>query len=93
VHATVEVKGRFQVFLAPGAMLVRQTGERGDGGWKPAADWGVTYRLMNLRMTDRLTGVLHFNFVRLWLFGQPGVSTSQSVNLAGFSMSFRRAPR
>src|SRR6185503_14105 len=38
-HVTVEVAGRFQVFVTPGAMLLSVPDETGGRDWRMATDW------------------------------------------------------
>jgi hypothetical protein len=92
VHATVQIVNRFQVFVAPGVMLMRVPSSSGESEWRPATDWGASYRLFNFSMpgtTRRAT--LHANFVRAWVFVRLGgnLGGTSTVNLAGFSVSFK----
>jgi len=50
LHATVDLTGRVQLFLAPGAILMRVPGPSGNGEWRPATDWGFSYRLADFTM-------------------------------------------
>jgi len=92
VHATIEVAGRFQVFVAPGTMLVNLPSSRGGREWKPATDWGVTFRLVDFRFpgTNRF-GTLHVNIVKAWLLAGPSNVVNTSIDLAGFSLSLKRS--
>lgn len=92
-HATVEIAGRFQVFIAPGAMLLNLPGERGTREWKLATDWGVAYRLTNFRLpgVSRQTQ-LHVNLVTAVVFSGPSNLVSNRINLAGFSFTFKPDP-
>jgi hypothetical protein len=91
-HVTVAIEGRFQVFVAPGVMLLSVPTAQGTREWKPAADWGVAYRLFDFRVP--LTGrpaTFHVNFVRAWMLGNLGNVPFQShVDLAGFSVTFKK---
>ncbi len=91
VHATVQVAGRLQVFVAPGTMLVNLPSSRGGREWKPATDWGVTFRLVDFRFpgTNQF-GTLHLNIVKAWLLAGPSNVVSTSVDLAGFSLTLKR---
>src|SRR4051812_22650141 len=44
VHATIDVAGRFQVFVAPGAILLNLPTEDHQREWRPATDYGIAYR-------------------------------------------------
>ena len=93
VHATVAVAGRFQIFVAPGAILVNLPSGGKSREWQPAADWGIAYRLTDFRFPG--TGQwasLHFNFAKAWILtGQPGI-TKADIELAGFSFTFKKDP-
>ena len=93
VHATVTVAGRFQIFVAPGAILINlPNGPKRE--WQPAADYGVAYRLTDFRFPG--TGQwasLHFNFAKAWILtGQPGLAKA-NIELAGFSFTFKKDPK
>jgi len=88
-HATVEVSGRFQVFMAPGAMLLNVPGPGGTREWKLATDWGIAYRLANFRFPGtRRAAQLHANLVTAIVFASPAAGANR-VNLAGFSLTFK----
>jgi hypothetical protein len=94
-HVTVEIHGRFQVFVTPGVMLLNVPTERGTRAWKPATDWGVAYRLFDFRMpfNDRPASV-HVNFVRAWMMNDvERFSFKSHVDLAGFSVTFKKKPK
>jgi hypothetical protein len=83
-HLTMEVEGRFQVFVAPGIMLVSVPALSGGRSLQPATDWGVTYRLFNVGRNT-----VHFNLVHAWLLPNGANLINSQVTLAGFSVSFR----
>ena len=83
-HLTMEVEGRFQVFVAPGIMLVSVPALSGGRSLLPATDWGVTYRLFNVGRNT-----VHFNLVHAWLLANEANLINSQVTLAGFSVSFR----
>lgn len=90
-HVTVEVAGRFQVFVAPGAMLLNVPGEGNARDWKVATDWGVAYRLADFRVLGtRRHAQLHMNLVTAWVFSGPQGLVSNRINLAGFSFTFKQ---
>jgi hypothetical protein len=94
VHATFQVAGRFQVFAAPGAMLMNLPSGSRSREWQPAADWGITYRLFDFRFPG--TGQwnsLHFNFAKAWVLAGDVDFVRSSVNIAGFSITFKRDPK
>ena len=92
LHSTIDLTGRVELFLAPGAILMRVPGPAGPE-WKPATDWGLSYRVTDFSMPGtRRPVTLHVNLARVWLFGQredvPGVQSD--MYLAGFSLTFRK---
>jgi hypothetical protein len=94
-HATVEIEGRLQVFVTPGVMILSVPTAQGTREWKPATDWGFAYRLFDFRVPgSRRTARLHVNFVRAWILGNVGIDTVNShMDLAGFSVTFKKPPR
>lgn len=94
MHATMEVGGRLQVFVAPGVMLINVPTERGTREWKPATDWGFSYRMFDFRFpgTDRLA-TMHVNVAKAWVFAGPNNLFKTNVDLAGFSMTLKQTPR
>jgi hypothetical protein len=94
-HATVEIEGRFQVFVTPGVMLLSVPTAQGGREWKPATDWGVAYRLFDFRVPlTRQPARLHVNFVRAWMLGNVGnYSFKSHVDLAGFSVTLKKPGR
>jgi hypothetical protein len=94
MHATMEVAGRFQVFVAPGAIVLNLPTPRGTREWKPATDWGIAYRVADFTFpgTGRRAS-LHLNLAKAWVFGGPANSIRTGLDLAGFSLSFKKDPR
>jgi len=94
VHATVEVAGRFQVFVAPGAILLNLPNGRNEREWRPATDYGFAYRLFDFTFpgTGRRAS-LHLNLAKAWVLGGPANVVQTSVDLAGFSVTLKRNPR
>ena len=92
VHATFEVTKRFQMFAAPGAILVNLPAGGRSRDWQPAADWGVAYRLGDFTLPGtRRPARLHLNFAKAWIIAG-GAGYKTSINLAGFSLTFRKTP-
>ena len=94
-HATVEIEGRFQVFVTPGVMLMSVPTANGTREWKPATDWGVAYRLFDFRLPlTSQPARFHVNFVRAWMLGNVGnYSFKSHVDLAGFSVTLTKPGR
>jgi len=92
LHSTIDLTGRVELFLAPGAILMRVPGPAGPE-WKPATDWGLSYRVTDFTMPGtRRPVTLHVNLAKVWLFGpREDVPGAQSdMYLAGFSLTFRK---
>jgi hypothetical protein len=91
VHATVDVAGRFQVFVAPGAILLNVPTDDNRREWRPATDYGIAYRCFDFRFpgVDR-PATLHFNFAKAWVMAGPSNVIRSSITLAGFSMTFKK---
>ncbi len=93
LHTTIDLTGRIELFLAPGAILMRVPGPSGNGEWKPATDWGFSFRLADFTMPrTRRPATLHVNLAKVWLFGvDENVTAAQTdMYLAGFSLTFRK---
>jgi hypothetical protein len=89
-HATIDVTGRFQVFVAPGFMMLNVPTSTGRE-WTPATDWGFAYRLGTFKFPGYDgKATLHVDFAKAWLFLGAGSLFDSSVDLAGFSMTFSR---
>ncbi len=95
LHTTIRVSGRVQVFVAPGAILMRVPGIEGGQQWKPATDWGFSYRVLDFIVPGaRRPATLHVNLAKVWLLGgkENLAAVSPDMYLAGFSLTFRKAP-
>jgi len=84
MHATIDVYGRAQIFAAPGILLMSVPSIYGSRELRPATDWGMTYRLFDVRRST-----IHFNLVRAWVLGGQSSLLDSNMTLAGFSLSFR----
>ena len=91
-HATVDVAGRLQVFVAPGAILLNLPNGR-DREWRPATDWGIAYRCFDFTLpgSDRRAS-LHINLAKAWILAGPSNVFPSSINLAGFSVTLKKTP-
>jgi hypothetical protein len=89
VHATTYVKGRFEIFIAPGAMLVRVPNRGGGHAWKVATNYGITYRLAGLTLPGGRRALLHVNLAKAWLFAMGDLPTD-STDFIGLSMTFKK---
>ena len=93
LHTTIDLTGRIELFMAPGAILMRVPGPSGNGEWKPATDWGFSYRLADFTMPRmHRPATLHVNLARVWFLASdenvPGVQND--MYLAGFSLTFKK---
>ena len=94
LHTTIDLTGRVELFVAPGAILMRVPGPSGNGEWKPATDWGFSYRVANFTMPRmQRPATLHVNLAKVWLFGkaEEASGVQSDTYLAGFSLTFRKA--
>jgi hypothetical protein len=89
VHATTHVKGRFEIFLAPGAMLVRVPVRGGGHAWKVATNYGITYRLGGFTLPGGRRALLHVNLAKAWIFAMGDLPTD-STDFIGLSMTFKK---
>ena len=91
VHSTVHLTKRFQVFMAPGFILMRAPGLDGTQNWSAATDWGFSLRLFDLRVPIAgRPGSVHLNMARVWMLGNSNVASASETYLAGLSLSFKQ---
>jgi hypothetical protein len=92
-HATIEVAGRFQIFMTPGIILLSLPSQQNERDYRIATDWGFAYRLFDFRFpgTERRARV-HGNLVTAWVLTGPNNLISSRINLAGFSFTFAPSP-
>jgi hypothetical protein len=89
IHVTFRVAGRWQVFAAPGAILLNVSLPDGKRAWQPATDLGFSYRLLDITLPGNRQSTLHLNVVRAWILGGPESLLNSSVDLAGLSLTFK----
>ena len=90
VHVTFNLVGRWQMFAAPGAILLNVPTPHGTRAWRPATDVGLSYRLIDLTLPgSRRQGTLHLNVAKAWLMGGSDSFINSSVDLAGLSFTFK----
>ena len=91
-HLTMEVAKRMEVFLGPGAMLMRLPSIDGSPRLSSATDWGLSYRLANLRIPGiNRPATLHINMAKVWVLGETQLRLPGEMYLAGFSLTFKSA--
>jgi hypothetical protein len=92
VHSTATVRGRLQVFLAPGVMLLNVPASNGTRAWKLAASYGMGYRLLDFTFPGSRPASLHLNLAKAWLLPDVGsVNIGRSVDFVGFSITFKKS--
>ncbi len=91
LHATTTVRGRFQVFVAPGAMLLNVPTQDGGRAWKVATNYGIAYRLAQFTLpgTTR-AALLHLNLAKAWLLSAGPKVQTRSTDFVGLSMTFKK---
>jgi len=90
-HATMPLGDRVQVFVAPGAILMRLPALDGTQEWNVATDWGMSFRLADVRLPGvKRPAALHINLARVWLLGSQPTLTSGDLYLAGLSLTFKQ---
>jgi hypothetical protein len=83
IHATIDVKGRWQIYALPGVMAISVPNSRGQRVVTVGYDWGMAVRLGSLRVP--LAGVpvkVHLNLAKVWM---PEVG--QRLDMIGLSFS------
>lgn len=91
MHTAMTIKGRVQVFLAPGVMLLNVPALDGSRVWKVAANYGVGYRLFDFTFPGDRRASLHVNIAKSWLVSEPrDLLVARSVDFAGLSVTFKR---
>jgi hypothetical protein len=91
MHTTLHVTKRFQVFLAPGLILMRLPSIDGTPTWSAATDWGFSYGLFDFRVPRaQRPATLHLNLARVWVLGPTSLATAGEMYVAGFSVSFKQ---
>jgi hypothetical protein len=84
-HYTINVEGRLQIFAAPGLLLVSVPSLHGNRELLPATDWGISYRLFNVRQHT-----VHFNLVHAWLLSQRADLINPNLTMVGLSLTLGR---
>jgi hypothetical protein len=91
MHFSTTVAGRFQVFTAPGAMLMSVPSRNGTRVWKVAANYGVGYKLFDFTLPGNRPAELHLNLAKSWLLSDTAdLITGRTVDFAGFSITFKK---
>ncbi len=90
MHATTSVRGRLEIFVAPGAMLLNVPTRNGARAWKLATNYGIAFRLVQFAFPGNRQALLHLNLAKAWLLAAgPDVAT-RSTDFVGFSLTFKK---
>ena len=90
-HTAAAIRGRLQVFLAPGVMLLNLPTADGTRVWKVAANYGIGYRLLDFTFPGGRPASLHVNIAKSWLVSDArDLVTNRNLDFAGFSVTFKR---
>jgi hypothetical protein len=93
MHAATSIRGRWQVFVAPGAMLLNLPTRNGHRAWKVAANYGIGYRLIDFTFPGGRPAVLHVNLAKTWILSSTAdLAVGRTVDVIGLSVTFRRTP-
>jgi hypothetical protein len=91
MHTATTVRGRFQVFITPGAMLLNLPTRNGNRAWKVATNYGIGYRLFDFAFPGGRAATLHVNLAKAWLLADiADVATGRSMDFVGFSIAFKQ---
>jgi hypothetical protein len=92
MHVTTTAAGRWQIFTAPGALLLNLPTRYGTRAWRVAANYGVGYRLLDFTLPGNRPAQLHVNLAKTWLLSDPAdVIAGRSTDLVGFSITFKKS--
>jgi hypothetical protein len=92
-HVTTTVKGRLQVFLAPGAMFLNLPTRNGSRVWKLATNYGIGYSLFEFKFPGNRRAMLNINLAKAWLLAdKTDLVARRNVDFVGFSMTFKKTP-
>lgn len=91
MHHSTTIKGRLQVFTAPGALLLNLPSYHGTRTWKVAVNYGIGYRLFEFGLFGSRPAELHFNLAKTWIVSDVSdVGMSRSIDVVGFSLTFKK---
>jgi hypothetical protein len=92
MHVTTTVAGRWQVFTAPGVVLLNLPARDGTRVWKAAASYGIGYRIADFTFPGNRPAALHVNLAKTWLMSDPADAVvGRSIDLLGFSITFKKS--
>ena len=90
MHAAINVKGRFQMFAAPGIMFVSAPSSRGGREWKVATNYGLGFRLFDFSFPGSRVATAHINFAKAYMLSEPvDLVADRTMDFFSFSISFK----
>jgi len=93
MHVATKVAGRWQVFTAPGALLLNLPTRNGARAWKVATNYGIGYRLFDFTFPGGRPAELHVNMAKTWIVSDSSdLITGRSIDVVGFSVTFKKQP-
>jgi hypothetical protein len=92
MHATATVRGRLEIFVAPGAMLLNVPTRDGGRAWKVATNYGIAYRLGQFTFPGNRQALLHLNLAKAWLLSAGPDVPTKSTDFVGLSITFKKTP-
>ena len=91
MHHSTTIKGRLQVFTAPGTLLLNLPSYNGTRTWKVAVNYGIGYRLFEFGLFGSRPAELHFNLAKTWIVSDTSdVGVGRSIDVVGFSLTFKK---
>ena len=92
MHVATQVAGRFQVFTAPGVILLNLPARNGTRVWKVAGNYGIGYRLFDFRFPGGRPAELHLNLAKTYIFsGTSDLVSGKTTDFIGFSVTFKKS--
>jgi hypothetical protein len=90
VHTATTVRGRIQVFLAPGVMLMNLPSLSGGRVWKVAANYGIGYRIGDFGLPGNRRASAHVNIAKSWLTADArDLVSGGNLDFVGLSLTFK----
>jgi hypothetical protein len=90
-HIATTVKGRLQLFLAPGAMLLSVPTVNSTRAWKLATNYGMGWYLFDFPFPAQQRASLHVNLAKAWVLSDStDMVTGRTVDFVGLSITFNQ---
>jgi hypothetical protein len=92
MHMAINVHGRFEIFAAPGAMMLNLPTTNGSRVWRLATNYGFGYRLFDFKFpgVDKIA-VAHLNLAKGWVVTDyADLATGRSMDFIGFSITYKK---